>query len=232
MRNYLPILGMLLLPWTCLAQNGFRVTQETGLEPIQGEAKSDAKPKAAATPKQSGSTIIDDSTETTFDESGRVAVFLGDVKVTDPQFTLTCQKLTAYFKKAAGAAPGKPAVAEKTGKPSDSTPSAGGMDHAEAEGEVIITQDNVNAATGEVTHCVGKGASATFTNATGEMILKGWPQIQRGTNTQVATAESTVMYMYRDRHIKTVGPSKSIIQQDEVKPGTDKDASKSERKTP
>lgn len=222
---------MLLLPLTCLAQNGFHISQETGLEPAQGELKAEPKATPAATPSGSGSTEITDSTETTFDESGRVAVFSGDVKVVNPQFTMTCQKLTAFLKKAGADEPAKPAAAEKTGKGPASP--AGGLDHALAEGEVIITQDKVDPATGEVTHCVGKGARATYKTSNGEMVLSGWPQIQQGINTQIATAESTVMIMNQDGHLKTIGPSKSVIQEPpNTKSNGGKDISKSDRKTP
>jgi len=210
-------LALAVLPCVTLAQNAFKVSTETGLEP---EAPKLNQPTATPTavPAKKEPIEITAQTETTFDETARVAVFLGSVTVKDPQFNLTCDKLTAYLKKVgeikASASPSStlgstPAGPTKTGDKTQDA--AGGLDRAVAEGQVVITQDKVDESTHEVTHYVGKGAKAIYDSGTGDMTLSGWPQIQQGINNQVATAEDTIMIMNRAGRLRTVGPSKSVI---------------------
>ncbi|MDD5349833.1 MAG: LptA/OstA family protein [Chthoniobacteraceae bacterium] len=242
-------LAALLLPVPgARAQNGFHVSNETGLElkpsaPLLAEGNADAK-KAKAPPvaEERKATEITCTGETTFDAKAGMAVFTQDVKVTDPQFAVTADKLTVYLKKtgkepAIGKEPGKAApspsaTASPTATPAkpdgkagakpdakDTKDAASGLERAVAEGHVIITQDKVDEKTGEVTHYVGKAAKADYNAVTSEMTLTGWPQIQQGLNNQVATEEGTVMILDRDGHMRTKGPSMTVIKSDS-KPDT------------
>ena len=76
---------------------------------------------------------------------------------------------------------------------------------------MTVVQDKKDEATGEITHYVGKGATGEYDAHTGDMKLTGWPQIQQGLNNQVATSERTIMIINRDGRLKTIGPSKSVI---------------------
>jgi outer membrane protein OmpA-like peptidoglycan-associated protein len=49
--------------------------------------------------RQKGPTEITAKNQAQFDSRGRVATFYGNVKVVDPQFTMTADKLTAYLNK-------------------------------------------------------------------------------------------------------------------------------------
>ncbi len=222
------LLGV-LLPASGFANNEFRVSQTTGLEldtPASlshDSGGSDTKKKGEAEPGVKKPTEITASRETTFDEKARVAVFSGDVTVVDTQFNLTCDKLTAYLKKPGADAKADAkgdakadATAEKKGGPEV----GGGLDRVLAEGNVVITQEKA-AANGEVTRYVGKAAKAEYNAATGDVTLKGWPQIQQGINNQVATAEGTVMILNKSGRLKTIGPSKT-----EIKDSSDKDLMK------
>ena len=219
--------GIALIPLASSAQSsGLTVQAETGLETIGTIGGGKPLKKADTAPEQKAPTEITAVEETTFDEKVRVAVFTGSVVVNDPQFHLTCDKLTAYLKKGAGSGtaptpapkPGAKTHPKTTGKPAATPPPdsgpGGGLDHAIAEGNVIIIQDKKDENTGEVTHYTGRGAKGEFNAVTGDMRLSGWPQIQKGVNNQVATAERTIMIMNRDGHLKTIGPSKSVIVND------------------
>ena len=238
--------GLLLgaLPASCPAQGtGFHVSPTTGLESV-GSKETAPKPKRPEAPERKPGTVINAEDETSFDEKTRIAVFLGTVVVKDPQFDLTCDKLTAYLKKetpAAATAPvaavvpaATPVLASATGKsvgkkgakaaknaePGKGAEPAtgGGLDRAVAEGHVVIVQDHRDETSGAITHYVGKGERADYEAATGELRLSGWPQIQQGVNNQVATAERTIMIMTREGRLKTIGPSKSVIvDQSELK---------------
>lgn len=238
--SLLAALAMAVLPWVTLAQNDFKVSTETGLEPEAPKLNQPTAPPTAI-PAKKEPIEITAQTETTFDETARVAVFLGSVTVKDPQFNLTCDKLTAYLKKISEVkAPASPSATPvsapaTSGKPGDKTDPAGGLDRAVAEGQVVITQDKVDESTHEVTHYVGKGAKAIYDSGTGDMTLSGWPQIQQGINNQVATAEGTIMIMNRAGRLRTVGPSKSVIvdqSSKESKSGKDARAGKSKAQIP
>ena len=211
-----------LLPASRLfAQNDFRVsTAETGLELGTAAPKPAAKQKPTPAPgAEKKATEITCTGETTFDAKAGMAVFIKEVKVNDPQFALTADKLTAYLKKSPkeGAPAPAPAPSPTPAAKADAAAPASGLDHAVAEGHVVITQDKVDEKTGEVTHYIGKGARAEYEAGTGKMTLSGWPQIQQGLNNQVATEEGTVMMMDKDGHLTTKGPSMTVIKS-ETKP--------------
>ena len=214
------ILSASLLPASHLwAENDFRIsTGETGLELGTEAPKPSAKqkPKPAAVAEKKA-TEITCTGETTFDAKAGMAVFIKEVKVSDPQFALTADKLTAYLKKSQKEGAPSPAPSPTPAANADAAEPASGLDRAVAEGHVVITQDKVDEKTGEITHYIGKGARAEYEASTGKMTLSGWPQIQQGLNNQVATEEGTVMMMDKDGHLTTKGPSMTVIKS-ETKP--------------
>ena len=134
-------------------------------------------------------TEITANKEATFDNAASVAEFVGNVKVRDPQFTLTCDRLKVTL--------------SKTRK---------GMEMAEATGNVVIIQESTEK-NGQTTKAIGKAGLAIYTPANGEVILKIWPSVQQGMNNQVATEESTVMILNRSGKSQTKGASKTVISE-------------------
>ncbi len=185
------------LPLGAEAQNGFRVNPGTGLEIEEARTPSRKKAQQAEAAERKP-TEITASKETSFDEKTRVAVFVGDVTVTDSQFNLTCDRLTAQLRR-------PDAAAGKEGE-------AGGLEKVTAEGHVLIIQEKPDAE-GKVTRYVGKANRAEYNAATGDVKLTGWPQIQQGINNQVATEEGTIMILNRSGNLKTIGGSKTVIQE-------------------
>jgi lipopolysaccharide export system protein LptA len=210
---------------------------ETGLDssiiprkPLGYEGTPIAAKKGEEVKKPKGQTEIT-SLEATFDQRGAegpVAVFLREVVVKDPEFTVNCDRLTAYLKKgkngterpAANPAPANPAPANPPpasplpGKLPDE-PKGGGLERAIAEADpgnvVIITQDKVES-DGSITKNIGKGRKVTYDAATGNIVLTGMPNIQQGINLFVATDESTVMTLNRNGHVTFAGPTKTILK--------------------
>lgn len=162
-----------------------------------------------------------------FSAKERVAIFTGDVRVTDPRFQLACDEFTVYLKKTSAAKPGSapapdgtatpPPVAAATPAPesSDDNQSAmgGGIDHAIAKGHVIIVQERPATDGGDPKRSVGRGERADFDNNTGDMVLHGLPSVEQNSNTHVATSENTVMTLRRDNSLVTKGPSRTLIIQ-------------------
>ncbi|MDD5201481.1 MAG: LptA/OstA family protein, partial [Terrimicrobiaceae bacterium] len=125
--------------------------------------------------------------EATFDNASGIATFVTTVYVKDPQFNLYCDKLTVFMNK------------ERKG-----------IDHAEAEGHVVIVQDNTDDK-GQPTKSIGRSGKAVFVPATGDATLTVWPQLQQGINNHVSTEATTVMVLNRNGHLKTTGGSRTVI---------------------
>jgi hypothetical protein len=132
-------------------------------------------------------TIVTATQQATFDNANSVGQFLGGVVVQDPQFTLFCDKLTVYLNK-----------------------NHKGMDHAFAEGHVIIVQDNVDD-TGKPMKSIGRSGTAYFEPSTGKVTLKVWPSVQHGVDSQIATEEGTIMVLNRNGQSTTTGGSRTSI---------------------
>lgn len=174
-------------------------------EPIGEEA--DAASGTARPP-----TEITASKETSFDEKTRKVVFIGDVVVKDPEFHLTCERLTVFLKK--GGAANNPNASTGDGA---SPQGEGGLERVIAEGKVIILQEKPDEK-GKITRYLGKASKAEYNSKTGDVTLSGWPQIQQGINNQIATEEGTVMILNRNGRMQTVGASKTVIAESSEAP--------------
>ena len=191
----------------------------------------DQKKKPQADQGPSGPTTIE-SQNMDYDEKTRIAVFTGDdygVYVKDPQFTIYCDKLTAYMRKggSGGAGPGgkgkpsptpSPAKGEKASGADAASSKANGLQRAVGEGNtdrpVVIVQDKPVSNGEEAQHNVGIAQKADYNADTGDIKLTGWPRVSQGPNTQLATSSSTVMIMNKDGHtMKTYGPSHSVFEE-------------------
>lgn len=160
-----------------------------------------------------GPTEITAKDEVQFDGQTRMAVFVGSVKVIDPQFTMTTDKLTVWMNK------------QEDG---------GGLREAEADGNVIIVHANPNKETAkpndpggtpvptaspspaaspqQLALSTGRAQKAVYNAKEDAVTLIGWPQVTEGINTHIATEEGTRMVLYRDGRLKTYGASRTIIQ--------------------
>jgi lipopolysaccharide export system protein LptA len=171
-----------------------------------------------------GPTEITAKDEVQFDGSNRMAIFAGNVKVIDPQFTMTTDKLTVYMNK------------QEDG---------GGIREAQADGNVIIVHANPQknngqadgAASSQTTPVANTGLSplaspsaspgaspqqvvldtgraqkAIYNAKEDAVTLIGWPQVTQGINTHISTEEGTRMILYRDGRLQTFGPSRTVIQ--------------------
>ena len=178
---------------------------------------ADETPAAPAGKKEKGPTEIN-ALEATFDQKANEAVFIGAVVVTDPEFNVKCDKLTAHLKTAEKT---PEAAASKWPKPATPAPTEpkkksgnSGLRKAVAEasegGRVTITQDKPDA-DGKPQHSYGEADRATYDAVTGDIVLTGSPKIQQGINLIIATAPGTVMTLNRDGHMNAKGPHKTII---------------------
>jgi lipopolysaccharide export system protein LptA len=147
-----------------------------------------------------------------FDSRNRTAVFVGSVKVVDPQFTLTADKVTALMNR---------------------SQDGGGLNQADAEGNVFIVHLNEPkpAASPSPTQQAGRQGQATpspspqqpvrstakaekavYVAKDGSVTLTGWPEVTQGNNTHIATEPGVKMVLYRDGRMKTYGSTRTLIQ--------------------
>ena len=161
-----------------------------------------------------------------FDQKGNQAVFVGDVVVTDPRFSLNCDKLTAVLKRSlkdsvkeegdvsGGAKPHPEATkepAKEVGKPGANAKGGSGIEKAIAEGNVVISQEKLNDK-GESERSIGRAQKAVYDAETGDITLSGWPQVEQKMNTIVALEEGTVILLNRKGALDVQGHSKTVLR--------------------
>ena len=157
-----------------------------------------------------GPTEITAKDEAQFDMHTRTGVFLGNVKVVDPQFTMTADKLTVHLNK------------QEDG---------GGLEEAEAEGNVFIVhlnapkapdgsagqpssaQQAAGQAPQQPVRSTGKAQKAVYLAKDGSVTLTGWPEVTQGDDTQVATDPEVKMVLFRDGRMTTYGSTRTLIQE-------------------
>jgi hypothetical protein len=61
---------------------------------------------------------------------------------------------------------------------------------------------------------VGHAKHATYDGATGDILLRDFPQVQRGQHLQIATSPATTMTLKQNGALNTRGPSRTEIIQD------------------
>ena len=191
-------------------------SSQSGKPTVEAASETPPSPGSEAPGATGSETIITATEHLLLDSKGYEATFTGDVKVFDPRFALSCRKLVAYMKRPPSEA--KPAPKPQAGKKAgqaEETPSAGGIEKAVAEGDVVIVQDKVNEK-GEVDRSVGRGAKALYDGGSGNITLSGWPQVEQKVNAVVATDESTVIVLDSKGKMEVIGHSKTVLRNTNV----------------
>ena len=175
------------------------------------------------------------SREAMLDNRKHLATFTGEVIVKDPQYNLTCDKLTVYLKAKVksekDAKPGQPAPIgadpEPGAKPGESIAKpgekekekddgdSGGIERAVAEGNVEIIQEKVDAK-GKKQRYFGKARRAVFDNDKKTCVLYGWPRIAQSAGEDMgketfALQENTVITLDQAGTINVMGHSKTRL---------------------
>lgn len=191
------------------AESSGKPPRAVAVNPRVAVAVAVSEPEPVPPPKPAGTTEIT-AMEATFDNRKHEAVFSRDVKVIDPEFSVTCDRLTAMLKHAGSASDAKPTEKSPAAAPKPAAKKKGGLERAIAEGNVEIKQTKVEA-DGTTSQSYGRAQRADYNAVTGDIVLTGNPFVQQGINQCVATSPETVMTLNRDRNMKVVGPHKTII---------------------
>jgi lipopolysaccharide export system protein LptA len=193
-----------------------------GSEP--GAQSNDLFGDSSGRPK--GPTEITATQEAQFDTKTRTGVFIGAVKVVDPQFTLTSDRLTVHLNRDEDGGGLNDALAEgnvvivHVNQPKNPEPPA---QTAGASTQAARTAGTPNpnprtAASGparapaQPTTSVGKAERALYVGKDGSITLTGWPQVTQGGNTHVATAPGVKMTLYKDGRMQTYGSTRTLIE--------------------
>ncbi len=186
-------LALLIAALTLVGSTALRAQdQSPSMDPATGKKSSPFGMTGLSQERPKGAkTEITAKKQATFDNETSVAEFEGSVVVKDVQFTLFCDRLKVTLNK-----------------------DRKGLQLVESFGDdrdrVIIVQENTDAS-GKVTKAIGRATKAIYDPATGAVKLYGWPSIQHGINLQQATEEGTIMTLYRDGKMETLGGSKTVI---------------------
>lgn len=222
--------------WPLCAQNspqerlGAGVDSGPGKLPLGKDVGGDT-PRTDEIADPPGATVIRALKRTVFDPKQNKVIFRGSVLVEDPRFTLKCDILTAYIKKAASAdkkqaasqsvvsGAGTLGSAETKSKPEagargipEEPAASGGLESAEAEGNVEIVQDRVTPE-GKIERNVLRAQKAVYNSATEGITLTGWPQVWQthNGNSLKALREDTVMVLNKSGDVDITGPTKSVF---------------------
>jgi len=210
------ILALLVLPLSATGQNETKGAPSGQLNLATGGAEtprmpSVLNPQGKAEERPKGPTEIT-ARDAMFDNRIHLGTFSGDVVVTDPEFGLSCEKLSVYLKRPADKGAAK--VPEKA-NPKAPGEASSGIEKAVADGSVIITQDKKDA-DGKLQRYTGRGEQAIFDNDKGTLTLSGWPQISQtiaGSVSKQITAreKSCVIILNRAGKIEVKGYHTSTI---------------------
>ncbi|MBV9272962.1 MAG: hypothetical protein JO333_03650 [Verrucomicrobia bacterium] len=201
-----------------------------------GDAKANANAKKPGadvlgdnSEQSKGPTEITAKDEVQFNGQTHMAVFVGTVKVIDPQFTMTTDKLTVWMNKQEEGGGIRDAEADgnviivhaNPPKDNKASPQAGSSPGATPLATPVTTRVATSVATPAaspgaspqpVVLSTGRAQKALYNAKRDAVTLLGWPQVTQGVNTHIATEEGTRMILYRDGRLETFGPSRTIIQ--------------------
>lgn len=175
-----------------------------------------------------------------FDSETSIMLFTENVEVRHPQFFVLCDEFEIHMIKDAkpkdGAAPEKKALdpinnpLREQGK--SAAPVAGGASGGNAGAGQPVSDSSIKFAiargrmvtiekyteTGDIQ--VGHAKHATYEGATGNILLRDFPQVQRGQHLQIATDPATTMTLKQNGALDTKGPSRTEIIQEKAKGDT------------
>jgi lipopolysaccharide export system protein LptA len=146
--------------------------------------RADRSGAAFEVPAAAGDLVIAANAQTDFEVKEKRVVFSGSVIMKNERFYLTADTLVAHLKD-----------------------NQSGLDFAEAQGNVVVRMVE----NGRETGSSGLAKTAIFRPETGEIVLKGWPQLRMGNKAHVASAATTEMSLFTDGRMKTSGRNQTMI---------------------
>ena len=201
----------------------------TAVPPAAGNGSGPQPLKATSleNPETTGGTkvVITSTGAAFFDANKAIAIFSDNVEVRHPQFFVSCDEFEVHMIKEDAKAggkkapkPGDPVSAPPPPPPAPGSPplevatpeNENGIKFAIARGRMVVIENLTE--TGDIQ--VGKCRHATYQGSTGDMLLRDFPQVQRGNTLQIATDPSTTMTIKQNGELRANGPSRTEIIRD------------------
>ncbi len=174
-----------------------------------------ATPINPAVNKQPERTVVTSQGEAFFDSKQSLGVFTDDVVVTHPQFHMTGDVLEIYMNKqeeknSPPAKAGEVQTSEKKTETGGPPVGDSSIKQAIAKGRKVVIQKLSE--TGEIQ--IGICRHATYVGATGEIVMRDYPQVQRGKSVIIGTSPDTVITIKPNGELLTRGPTRTDIIQE------------------
>ena len=159
-----------------------------------------------------------------FDSNGAIAIFVGNVEVRHPQFFITCEELEVHTNKEEpekkdvakgdkGKAEAKGTATPPAADPASEGLQADGIRMAIAKGPMVVIEKLTEKGDVQVGIC----RHATYIGATEEIIMRDYPQVQRGDMLDKATDPSTRMILKPSGDYKREGKGVFEMLKDDKK---------------
>jgi ferredoxin len=187
---------------------------------IEGPKPSALAPLAVNPAKKAQPTVVIEADNSVFDLNEAIFIYTGNVRARHPDFYIECEELEVYMvkeesKKASGATtpkvdPKKSADPDLMKRGPDKNP----IKKAIARGPMVTIEKRDEQ--GNVQQ--GKCRRLDYDQATGDITLSDYPQVQRGNVLHIATQADTTMVFDKTGKLRTNGRPRTVILSDEPAP--------------
>ncbi len=194
------------------------------------------RPVSLTDPKKAPPQTVINAGTSFFDSRAGFGVFVDSVEVDHPQFHLTCDELQVFMDKSGEEDAAKPAGAG-AGTATSPAPSSGAL-AASGAADQPAGENNEDQGNGSLKRAIAKGRKvvinkmsakgvpqtgigreADYDGKTGDVILRGWPQIQEGNSLSVAVEPTTYFVIKANGQFQAMGgrAQTRIVQKEEKK---------------
>jgi lipopolysaccharide export system protein LptA len=184
---------------------------------IEGPKPSALAPLAVNPAKKAQPTVIIEADNSMFDLNEAIFIYTGNVRARHPDFYIECEELEVYMVKEEGKKVSrKDAPKGDTKKSNDpdlmkKAPDKNPIKKAIARGPMVTIEKRDEQ--GNVQQ--GKCRRLDYDQATGDIILSDYPQVQRGNVLHIATQADTTMVFDKTGKLRTNGRPRTVILSDE-----------------
>jgi lipopolysaccharide export system protein LptA len=142
-----------------------------------------------------------------FSRDENQAVFVSEVVVSNPDFSLTCDKLTVILRRTGKLAGGESAAPRVV----EGEKGGGGIEKAIAEGNVWVSLERWNEK-GESERSVGRAQKVIYEADSGDISLIGWPVLEQKGNRMEVPGDKGVIDLNRKGTLVTRDPVKAVFK--------------------
>lgn len=187
---------------------------------VEGPKPSALSALAVNPAKKAQPTVVIEADNSMFDLHEAIFIYTGNVRARHPDFYIECEELEVYMvKEESQKVSGKAAPKVDAKKSNDpdlmkKAPDKNPIKKAIARGPMVTIEKRDEQ--GNVQQ--GKCRRLDYDQATGDIILSDYPQVQRGNVLHIATQPDTTMVFDKTGKLRTNGRPRTVILSDEPAP--------------